>query len=288
MLVSLTEILEIAEAKKIAVGAFNTPGLTFVRAAISAAEELNLPVIIQHAQCHEEFIALEDIGPIMLHYAEKAKVPVCVHLDHGEDLAYLEKALDMGFTGIMYDGSPLPYAENMANTKIASRLAAEYGVGLEAEIGSMGRRSDGTNEGTGDSDETKIYTDPAQAKEFQDETGIDCLACSFGTTHGIYLSEPRLDFSVIEKVRAATNGMPVVMHGGSGVSKEDFQKTIRAGVRKINYFTYSDKDGGAASLAYIQNKDEKRPLFFTDVEIAAREQIKRNVMGAMKTFAFMD
>ncbi|MDO5541247.1 MAG: class II fructose-bisphosphate aldolase [Eubacteriales bacterium] len=288
MLVTLSEILKIAEEKQIAAGAFNAANLESLQANIQAAEELNLPVIIQFAQCHESWIPLKVIGPVMMDFAKKATVPVCVHLDHGETLEYLEEALKLGFTGIMYDGSVLPYEENLENTKKAVAMAKKYGAGVEAELGSMGRRESGAGDGSGDEDETKIYTDPLQAKAFVEATGIDALACSFGTTHGIYLKKPKLDFDVVKNVREQAGNIPVVMHGGSGVSKEDFHASIRAGVRKINYFTYMDKSGGTAAAEYISSLKDGEPIFFSSVLAAAREAMKENVKEAMKTFAIMD
>lgn len=289
MLVNLKEIMEIAEKEQYAIGSFNTPNLESLEAVIGAAEELKLPVIIQFAQCHEPWIPLELIGPIMVEAARKAKVPVCVHLDHGETLEYLKSALDMGFTSIMYDGSVLSYEENLENTKKAVAMAAKTGASVEAELGSMGRREsgDGDNGDSGAGDETKIYTDPVQAGIFVKETGIDALACSFGTTHGIYLSEPKLDFAVVEGVRAQADNIPVVMHGGSGVSKEDYCKSIKAGVRKINYFTYMDKSGGNAAADYVKNVQPGAPLFFSCVMMAARDAMKENVKEAMKMFTLM-
>ena len=287
MLVSLKEILQIAEEKKIAVGAFNTPNLESLRAIIGAAEELKLPVVIQFAQCHEEWIPVAEIGPIMVDWAKKASVPVCVHLDHGETLEYLEQALEIGFSGIMYDGSVLSYEENVENTKKAVAMARKYGASVEAELGSMGRRESGAGDGSGEDDETKIYTDPVQADRFIKETGIDALACSFGTTHGIYLKEPKLDFDVIRNVRKETGGIPVVMHGGSGVSAEDFQTCIKAGVRKINYFTYMDKAGGNAAAEYIAALEKGELLFWSSLIMAAEKALKDNITGAMKTFALM-
>ena len=283
MLVTLKEALKIAEEKKIAVGAFNAANLESLQAVITAAEELNLPVIMQFAQCHEPWVPLALIGPIMVAEAKKASVPVCVHLDHGETLDYLEKALEIGFTGIMYDGSVLPYAENLKNTKRAVEMAAKTGACVEAELGSMGKRESGA--GDADGDDTKIYTDPQKAKEFVEASGIDALACSFGTTHGIYLSAPRLDFEVVKNVRAMTNDIPVVMHGGSGVSREDYHAAIRAGVRKINYFTYMDKAGGNAAAEYLKSLRAEEPLFFSSVSMAARDAMKENVKEAMKMFA---
>lgn len=288
MLVTLKEILRIAEERQIAVGAFNAANLESLQANFEAAEELGVPLIIQFAQCHESWIPLRLIGPLMVDFAKRAKIPACVHLDHGETLEYLEEALKTGFTGIMYDGSTLPYEENLENTKKAVELAAKYGASVEAELGSMGRRESGAGDGSGEEDDTKIYTDPVQAKDFVDRTGIDALACSFGTTHGIYLKKPKLDFDVVREVRRCCGNIPVVMHGGSGVGREEFREAIRAGVRKINYFTYMDKAGGSAAAKYIQGLAEGEPLFFSDVLAKARDGMRENVKEAMKTFAMMD
>ena len=168
MLVTLKIILKIAEAKKCAVGSFNTPNLASIKAVISAAEEMNQPVIIMHAQVHEEMglCTMDEIAPIMLFMADRASVPVCVHLDHGTDMDYVKKGLDLGFTSVMYDGSELSKEENYANTAVMVEAAARYGASVEAEIGSMGARESGN--GGGES----IYTDPAEAESFARESGV--------------------------------------------------------------------------------------------------------------------
>lgn len=128
------------------------------------------------------------MAPIMQLLAERASVPVCLHLDHGTSLGYLNRALELGFTSVMYDGSNLDYDRNCANTQIIRAVADQYGASVEAEIGSMGAGESG-NGGS-----ESIYTDPNMAKKFVEDTGIDALACSFGTVHGLYLTEPKLDF----------------------------------------------------------------------------------------------
>ena len=282
MLINLTQILQIAEEKGIAVGAFNAPNLESLEAILAAAEEENIPVILQFAQCHEPLIPLEVIGPVMVDMAKKSSIPVCVHLDHGEDLDYLKKALDLGFTGIMIDGSTLPYEENLALTKKAVAMAKEYGAGVEAELGSMGKRELGGGEA--DDDDTKIYTDPDLAASFIKDSGINALACSFGTTHGIYRKEPKLDFDVVKNVRAKADNIPVVMHGGSGVSKEDFHKAVNAGVRKINYFTYMDLAAGKAVKQKIDGLKEGEPLYYTQFAVEARAAMTENILEAIRTF----
>ena len=278
MLVNLQEILRIAEARGIAVGSFNTPNLTSLKAILSAAEELNQPVIIMHAQVHEEMglCVMDEIAPIMLFMADRVSVPVCVHLDHGTDLGYIARGLKLGFTSVMYDGSALDRALNYANTSIAVGLAEKTGASVEAEIGSMGVGESGSGE-TGDS----IYTDPDEAKKFATETGIDALACAFGTVLGLYLTKPKLDFARLERIRQLVD-VPLVMHGGSGVSTEDYRKVISLGIRKINYYTYMAKAGGKA-VAACENK-----MFFHDLEVAAMQGMKEDVKAAITVFSGLD
>jgi len=287
MLVNLKEMLALAESKGIAVGAFNAAGLECIEAIFAAAEELDMPFVLMFAQLHEPWMHLKTIGPIMVDVAKKSKVPVCVMLDHGEDMDYLKQALDLGFTAIMYDGSTLPYEQNVENTRKAVELARRYGASVEAELGSMGRREYGAGNHSGDEDETKIYTDPELAREFVEATGIDALACSFGTTHGIFLKAPKLDFDVVRNVRRLTH-IPIVMHGASGVSNEDLHRSIEAGVSKINYYTYMDKAGGAAAAEALKAIPEGRPVFFSTLMQAGREAMKQDVMKAMRVFAKMD
>ena len=287
MLVSLKEILRIAEAKKTAIGSFNTPNLESLRAVIEAAEELDEPVIIMHAEIHEELCPLDIIGKIMIQAAKDASVPVCVHLDHGEHLDYIRLALEMGFTSVMYDGSALPYEENAANTCITVSLAKKTGASVEAEIGTLGRRELGLQSDAADESEdpTKIYTNPVDAERFVKETGIDALACSFGTVHGLYLKEPRLDMNVLDEIRKRVD-IPLVMHGGSGVSEHDYRMVIEKGIRKINYYTYMAKAGGEAVAAHLQETaGQAAPVYYHDVAAWAREAMKENVLKAMKVFS---
>lgn len=285
MLVTAKNIIDLCEATGTAVGAFNTPNLESVMAVIGAAEELNVPVIIQHAQEHEAIMPLDIIGPIMLDRAKKARVPVAVHLDHGESLNYICRALEMGFTSVMYDGSTLPFEVNAANTRMAVHMARRTGASVEAEIGCMGRRETGADAPSGD-DPSKIYTDPDEARRFVEQTGIDMLACSFGTTHGVYVSEPHLDFSVVERVREYAQ-IPVVMHGGSGVSKEDFQTAIQKGVRKINYYTYMALAGGEdiAGRFRMDKKAEKTPVLYHEIVRWGTDAMRGNCRKAMEIFS---
>ena len=284
MLVTLNETLKTADEKKIALGGFNITNLESLRSVLGAAEKLQLPVALMFAQIHAHMIPLSLIGPVIVRCAEEAAVPVTAHLDHGADLEYLKQALDMGFTSIMYDGSQLPYEENLENTRKAVELAAKYGASVEAELGTMGKREAGDGSSGGENNK-KIYTDPEFAVQFIKESGIDALACSFGTTHGIYLTKPKLDLDIVRRIRALTNGFPIVMHGGSGVSAEDYRRCIAAGVRKINYFTYMDKAGGSAAKAFADSVTEGKPVFFSDVISAAQEAMEADVEKTMRVFA---
>lgn len=273
MLVTLKQILKLAQAGNAAIGSFNTPNLASAKAVLSAAEELGQPVILMHAQVHEEMglCQLEEIGGIMLYLADRAAVPVCVHLDHGTDLHYLKRGLETGFTSVMYDGSQLSDEENIAHTCIAVEMAKRYGASVEAEIGSMGAREGGGSGGE------SVYTDPDMAADFVRKTGIDALACAFGTAHGLYVKRPQLDFERLKEIHQKVS-VPLVMHGGSGVSEQDYRRVISLGIRKINYYTYLAKAGGEAASGL------KQPVFYHDVFTAAVEAMKRDALKAINVF----
>lgn len=272
MLVTLKEILKTAEENKCAIGSFNTPNMTSAQAVIAAAEELQRPVILMHAQVHEEMglCKMEDITPVMLHFAKKASVPVCVHLDHGTDLDYIKKGLTLGFTSVMYDGSCLSAEENTENTRIAVKEALKYGASVEAEIGSMGSREGGEAAAS-------VYTEPDAAVQFVNDTGIDALACAFGTAHGFYKAEPKLDFGRLSKIHSLVS-VPIVMHGGSGVSERDYREVIKRGVRKVNYYTYMAAAGGEA----VSGKSYKQ---FHDALLDGKAAMKENVKKAIRVFS---
>ncbi|MDR1600298.1 MAG: class II fructose-bisphosphate aldolase [Oscillospiraceae bacterium] len=274
MIATLNETLAYARDRQRAVGSFNTPNLECVCAVIGAAEELNVPVILLHAQVHEPVAPLEVIGPVMVLAAKRAKVPVCVHLDHCETLSYLRRALEIGFTGIMYDGSALSYEDNVTNTIEAVRLSRGYGAGVEAELGQLAHREGGEDTGG------PVYTDPDLAARFASATGIDCLAPSFGTAHGIYKSAPVLNLELVKRVGELV-GLPLVMHGGSGVSREDYRTAIRNGIRKVNYYTYMAREGVRAAKRLL---DSGEVTFYHDVAMAAQEAMRVDALQALRLF----
>lgn len=284
MLVTTKELLRLANAQNKAIGAFNVTGLETLRAIIQAAEKMKEPIIIQFAQVHEEehVMDLDIIGPIMVMAARKATVPVAVHLDHGVDLDFIERALEMGFTSIMYDGSSLSYDENIAYTNMAVQLARKYGASVEAEIGVMAGLTLNDQKITEDREvDRNMFTDPLIAQDFVEKTGVDCLACAFGSVHGLYKSEPKLDFALVKELDD-TIGVPIVMHGGSGIREEDYDKVIENGVRKVNYYTYMAKSGGEAVKVYCLKQDGV--LYFHDIANVAIEAMQKNVEEAIRIF----
>ena len=282
MLVNLKEILEIAERENIAIGMFNATGFDSLQAVIAAAEELNQPVIIAHAEVHNVYNDISIVGPAMIAAAKNAKVPVCVHLDHGESMEMIYRALRIGFTSVMIDASALPYEENLALTKQVTEMAHAMGVSVEAELGRLVTGEAGSSaEVNNEMKAEDFYTDPAEAEAFCRETGVDALAIAFGTAHGFYTAQPALDFDVVKNVKAAT-GLPLVMHGGSGVSEEGFKKAIAGGIRKINYYSYMSKAGYEAAKAEIEAGNSK---YLHDVEFAAMKAMKEDVKRAIRIFA---
>lgn len=280
MLVNLKEILQIAEKEKTAIGMFNATGFDSLQAIISVAEELNKPVILAHAEVHNVYNDIEMVAPTMLALAKNAKVPVCVHLDHGTSLEMIYKALRLGFTSVMIDASALPYEENLKQTKLVTDIAHSMGVSVEAELGRLVKGEAGSGEKIAGKPED-YYTNPEEAEAFVKATGIDALAIAFGTSHGFYTAQPKLDFNVIKKVSEKT-GIPLVMHGGSGVSPEGFKKAIDNGIRKINYYSYMSKAGYNAAKALIESGTTN---YLHDVEFAAMQAMKDDVRVAMKIFS---
>ena len=206
MLVNMKQILEEAEKNGYAIGCINTPNVETLRAVIGAAEDVGVPVIIDHAQVHDPLIPIEEIGPKMVEYAKKAKVPVCVHLDHGSDYNFVMRAIRCGFTSIMYDLSALSFEENVEKLKEFTKIAHDLDITVEAELGIMTSTEEDSHGGeTGWTHETikKTFTDPKQAAEFAERTGVDALAVCFGTAHGIYAEPPLLDIERVKAIRAA-------------------------------------------------------------------------------------
>jgi len=233
MLVSLNEILPPAQKEKYAVGLFNTVTFEMARGVIAAAEETKSPVIIGTAEVLLPFAPLEELAYLIVPMAKKASVPVAVHFDHGMTPELIVKAMKCGFSSVMYDCSLMEYEDNIASCREMAKIAHIFGASIEAELGHVGANEDGSAEGEA---ADSIYTDPIQAKDFAQRSNVDALAVAIGTSHGAYKSAPKLDFDRLESIAAATS-VPLVLHGGSGLSDDDFKKSIQKGISKVNIFT---------------------------------------------------
>ena len=277
MLVSMRELLADAEKNNYAVGGFNCPTLENVYGVIQAAEKEQVPVILSFPQVHEKTVPLKVIGPILLQAARDAIVPVCVHLDHGSTVAYVEEALRLGFNSVMYDGSKLSLAENIRNTQAVVKLARKYQADVEAELGGIA----GDEAGISSGDTESKLTDIDEVVEFVQATGVNSLAASIGTAHGFYTEAPKIDFRRIEEIHRKT-GLPLVMHGGSGVSDEDYHKAINLGIRKVNYYSYMAKAGVEGVKALLAEKNVK---YFHELAIAAKDAMAEDVAKALRLFA---
>lgn len=230
MLVNMKTLLADAEKGNYAVGSFSVANMEMVLGVIQAAEELNAPIILQIAEVRLKQSPLEVIGPLMVAAAKGAKVPVAVHFDHGKTMEKITQALEVGFTSVMFDGSHLPLGENIAMTNKVIEKAKLYGAAVEAEIGCVGGSEDGSE------DIAINCTDPSDAVRFEKETGVDALAIAIGNAHGNYKSTPKLRFDILEKVEEMTK-TPLVLHGGTGITPDDFVRCSKTGIKKINIAT---------------------------------------------------
>ena len=228
-LTNLRELLAQAERHKRAVGAFNVSSIEMICGVVRAAEALRTPVILQIAESRLATTPLPMLGRAMYEAAERAQVPIALHLDHGSSMACIRQALELGFTSVMFDGSALRMEDNIARTLEAAGLARSFGAAIEGEIGSLGRTENG---------ETAFarYTCPEDAVRFARETGVDALAVAIGNAHGVYAGTPAFHFEVLDAIRTRCN-TPLVLHGGTGSSAENFRRCIESGVRKINIAT---------------------------------------------------
>ena len=229
-LVNMKDLLADAQKRNYAVGSFSVANMEMVLGVIKAAEETQSPIILQIAEVRLNHSPLALIGPLMVAAAEEASVPVAVHLDHGKTPCCIEQALDIGFTSVMFDGSHLPVEDNIEITKGIVEIAREYGAAVEAEIGCVGGSEDGSE------DIAINCTSPEQAKLFAEETKVDALAIAIGNAHGNYKEEPKLRFDILEKVHELVK-TPLVLHGGTGIGKEDFIRCHQNGIKKINIAT---------------------------------------------------
>ncbi len=245
MLCTLSEILRDANEKHYAVGAFNCLSVENVMGALEAAEELRSPIILQLAEVQFPEAPLEMMAPLFLRAAERSSVPVCVHLDHGQSFETCARAVRLGFTSVMFDGAALPFEENVNSTRLVARMAKAAGVDVEAELGRVG------DSGV---DTADVFTDVEESVRFVEATGVDALAIAIGNLHGHYVHTPQLNIGRLIEIHEA-NRLPLVLHGGSGTSEEDFKSCIHNGICKINVATAIQR----GIMKCIRQRMEKDP-----------------------------
>lgn len=271
-LVKMKDLLRRAEEKNIGCGAFSVGNMEMVRGAIRAAEELDTPIILQIAEVRLKNSPLHLMGPMMVQAAKEAKVDVAVHLDHGLTFGTVDKALELGFTSVMLDASTLPFEENIARVKAVVEKARKYGATVEAELGLVGGSEDGS------CDHGIRCTDPDDAVVYARETGIDALAVAIGNAHGNYPVAPTLAFDVLEKIHERVD-IPLVLHGGSGITDKDFQKAISLGIRKVNIATASFNNLTAHVEKYMESTDKHNFFDLNEAMVQGTyENVKKHIL----------
>lgn len=271
-LVKMKDLLRRAEEKNIGCGAFSVGNMEMVRGAIRAAEELDTPIILQIAEVRLKNSPLHLMGPMMVQAAKEAKVDVAVHLDHGLTFETVDKALELGFTSVMLDASTLPFEENIARVKAVVEKARKYGVTVEAELGLVGGSEDGS------CDHGIRCTDPDDAVVYARETGIDALAVAIANAHGNYPVAPTLAFDVLEKIHEKVD-IPLVLHGGSGITDKDFQRAISLGIRKVNIATASFNSLTAHVEKYMESTDKHNFFDLNEAMVQGTyENVKRHIL----------
>ncbi len=276
-LINTVDLLKHADDHSYAVGAFNVINLDFLNGILEAAEEMKSPVIINIAQVHFPFVNIEQITPAIKQMAEKVCVPVVLNLDHGIDIEVVVQALRCGFSAVMYDASKKPIEQNIEETKLVVKMSHAVGVSVEAELGRVGGAEDGRKTAKA---KREFFTDPAEAERFVNETGIDALAVSVGNVHGFYDGDPELDFDLIAELKRRT-GIPLVLHGGSGISDDDFRRAVNLGIRKINFFTEMSKLATDRVREMLNSSDK---YFIQDALKEAKGTIKQVVKERLRVF----
>lgn len=229
---TLKEVTQTATQLNMTIGAFNTHNLEMMPEMIRAAKEVGVPIIIQTSIATAKYIGYKVMVTVAKEMAEDEMVDVCLHLDHAKDFDEIKAAIDAGFSSVMFDGSALPFKENIAKTKMVVAYAHAHGASVEGELGTIG----GTEEGICVSEDDKKYTRPQDAAIFVKETNVDALAIAIGTNHGQYQSKTEVNIPLLKKIHAAVD-IPLVLHGGTGVKEEDYQELIDNGIRKFNVGT---------------------------------------------------
>lgn len=278
MIVGMNDVLLPAREGHYAVGMFNAVTSDMVRGVVEAAEELRAPILLSTCEIFLKYWPMEELAHYFQFIARRASVPVCFHFDHGKSEAACLRALELGFTSIMYDTSAPPFEENLRRVKEMAYKAHSVGVQIEAELGRVGD-NEGSAEGADVLDVPEnYYTDPEQARQFVAETGVDALAIAVGNAHGAYKFPPKLDFDRIDAIADAVP-VPLVLHGGSGIGDDDFRTAIRKGIAKVNIFTDLSLAGGkAAAAAYADGRG------LADMVLPAVEAVKQAAAEKIRLF----
>lgn len=274
MLVTGNELLLQAQKNKYAIGAFNVNNMEIIQAIISAAEELNSPVILQASQGGIKYAGIDYIAGLGKIAGRNGNVPVALHLDHGTDFDQVMLCLRHGFTSVMIDGSRFPLKENIEFTKRVVDIAHAVGVSVEAELGKIG----GTEDHITVDEREATMTDPEEARIFVEETGVDSLAIAVGTAHGVYRGEPKIDFDRIKAIRELVD-VPLVLHGSSGVPEESLRRAISLGISKINIDTDVRATFAKGVKEFLlENPDEIDPRkILGPARKAMKEAIKKKI-----------
>lgn len=272
-LVTSGKMLTDAQKGGYAVGAFNAENMEMVKAIIKAAEELKAPVMIQTTPSTVKYGTLETYAAIVSAEAKKASVPVCLHLDHGNSFELAVQAIKAGYTSVMIDGSHEDFEGNIAVSKKVADVAKTVNIPVEAELGKVGGKEDDLEA------EADTNTDPQQAKEFVERTGVDSLAVAIGTAHGFYVGTPVLDKERLTEIRQVVD-IPLVLHGASGLSDEDVRDCVKRGICKVNFATELRAAYTAAGKKLLEEKPETiDPKALGKVGMAAVTEL---VKGRMK------
>ena len=276
MLVNLKELLDEAKLKKYAVGAFNCYNYETIKGAMEVAEELGRSIIIAFGENYSSNMELGEVSALVTEMSKKSKIKVALHLDHCKSAEYIKEAINAGFTSVMYDGSNLNIEENIYRTKEIVKYAHEENVSVEAELGSL-TLGDCSNE----EESKEMDTNPEEAKRFVEETGIDALAVSIGTVHGMYKGKPNINIDILEKINLLVD-IPLVLHGGSGTPEKTIKECIDRGIAKINVNT-------EISVNVMDNINshfsEENNLHFSDMSIENRKAVKEIVKKYVELFS---
>lgn len=268
-LTNIVSMLQKAQNERYGVGAFNFINMETMEGIITAAEEMNSPLILGVPERLLNVLDLRTLAEMALSRIKRSPIPIALHLDHSKSFENIIKAICYGFSSVMFDGSMLPFEENIMQTRKVVEIAHAVGVSVEGEVGYVGRNIDAE---TLDPD---LFTKVEQATRFVCETGVDALAISYGSVHGVYKGTPRLDFERLSAIRKAVD-VPLVLHGGSGLSDDNFRRSIELGIAKINIFT-DISEAGVAVCRNMSDKGYELALLLNEVREKTIEVVKQKI-----------